>query len=970
MTASRAFDSLLQAAGLPPSLHAPVSRWADRLADSGFAVCDLDDAGSPSQTDILRLVAASEFAAGVLLRDWAWFTAARENGDLAKAPATSTAAKLLSDVDVTDSGVLAAKSLLRRYRNRQLLHILVRMIGARDEVWASLAALSALANAMLTASMQYASRWAESRYGIPLDSAGKVIPPVVLAMGKLGGGELNFSSDIDLVFLYPEEGQTDGPRKLSAHEYFTRFSRQVVGLLDETTADGFVYRVDTRLRPFGDSGPPVVGFNALENYLLQHGRSWERYAYIKANVIAPSAPVNVIDGLKADIIEPFVYRQYLDYGVFESLRDMKAMIEAEVRQRKLQNNIKLGPGGIREIEFIVQSLQLVRGGADRQLRQQSLRQSLARLGHGRGLGEEAVATLFSAYEFLRRFENGVQAIRDQQTHEIPVNPVDRDRLALIMNYPGWAELAADLDGHRRRVTGHFSEVAFRSDNSAATADGDDPGDIRWSDRRSGEDWERDLAAAGFDEAGELAQVICKFRESSVHRQIDTTAAKRIGRFMDSLLPQIRTRGRPARVCLRVITVLAQIARRSAYVALLNENPQALARLIDICEQSAYLTDEIARYPILLDELLDSRLYIVQTSKPELQRDLEIRLQHVDPDDSEGKIESLAQFQRATLFRIAVADIGGKLPIMKVSDGLTWLAEVVLTAALDVAWKDLAATHGEPVYEVGGEVRQAGLGVIAYGKLGGIELSYQSDLDLVFLHDSRGTGQITNGDRPLDNTMFFSRLVRRLVHFLTTQTSSGILYEVDTRLRPSGRSGLLVVSTEGFEKYQEANAWTWEHQALLRSRPVAGSVAIAGEFNRIRADTLLTRVRRDALLKDVLAMRKRMRRELDRSNGDHFDLKQGAGGIGDIEFLVQYLVLKHAATEPALIHYSDNIRQLDALHDASLLDSADVAQLQETYRSYRLRSHRLALDGKPSLVAGDEFREERGFVVAVWKREMK
>ncbi len=479
-----------------------------------------------------------------------------------------------------------------------------------------------------------------------------------------------------------------------------------------------------------------------------------------------------------------------------------------------------------------------------------------------------------------------------------------------------------------------------------------------------------LEESGFEDAAMLSGSLVRFADRLVPRQVDVTARKRLTRFMCAFLLLLRKRRRPGVVCERVLTIIAQIVRRSAYVALLNENPAVLERLVGLCDQSDYLAGEIARFPLLLDELLDARLYSTQISPASIRADLEERLALLVAEDSERKIEVLAQFQRATLFRIAVADVSGNLPIMKVSDRLTDLAEIVLEHALQIAWNDLTELHGKPVYELDGKRLDAGFGVIAYGKLGGIELSYRSDLDVVFLHDSQGIRQETDGEKPLENSMFFGRLVRRLVHFLTTQTPSGVLYEVDTRLRPSGRSGLLVVTVDGFEKYQEDNAWTWEHQALLRSRPVAGSAAIAREFERIRADTLRNRVHRDQLLQDVLSMRARMRKQLDKSTESQFDLKQGEGGIGDIEFLVQYLVLKNAKEEPALIHYPDNIRQLGTLEAVGCLRPADVLQLQDTYRAYRLMTHRLALDNKPPLVSNDQFAEERELINSLWRREMR
>jgi [glutamine synthetase] adenylyltransferase / [glutamine synthetase]-adenylyl-L-tyrosine phosphorylase len=401
--------------------------------------------------------------------------------------------------------------------------------------------------------------------------------------------------------------------------------------------------------------------------------------------------------------------------------------------------------------------------------------------------------------------------------------------------------------------------------------------------------------------------------------------------------------------------------------LLNENPVALDRLVELCDTSAWLAEEIGRYPLLLDELLDPRLYTAPMLREDMLADLERRLAGLAEKGSEQQVGILGQFQRAGLFRIAIADVTGNLPIMKVSDRLTDLAEVVLNSALSLAWKDLTEQHGRPRVQTEEGERNAGFGIIAYGKLGGMELSYRSDLDLVFLHDSRGPEQTTDGAKPLDNSIFFARLVRRLVHFLSAQTGSGALYQVDTRLRPSGRSGLLVTSIEAFERYQEENAWTWEHQALLRSRPVAGSATVARDFERIRAETLKHRVRRDRLLDDVLDMRAKMQSRLDRSDGERFDLKQGSGGIGDIEFLVQYLVLKNAARHPAVIHYPDNIRQLGTLVAAGCLEERKAVRLQDIYKSYRLRLHRLALDEMPPFADASEFPEERAFVIALRDR---
>ena len=864
---------------MPPALRESVERWLEGFGESHHV------------TELQRIVASSEFAGGVLLRNREWFL---ENVAAFAEPPDAT---LLDELVDEDAAVDVAKAVLRRFRNRFMLHVLWRDLFGLADLDETLASLTALADRSLAAATRVAERALMPRFGVVRDNTGNKVPLVVLGMGKLGGTELNFSSDIDLIFLYPEEGSSDGPREASAQEYFGRLTRQVIALLDERTADGFVFRTDTRLRPFGDSGPPVVSFSALESYLLQHGRDWERYAYVKARIVGEHPGADVEQDLYRNLIRPFVYRRYIDYGVFESLREMHGMIAAEVQRRDLQDNIKLGPGGIREAEFIVQSLQLVRGGGDSSLQARELQVALPRLVGARGLSAEGSTSLLAAYRFLRRLENFIQAMYDRQTHDLPGNETDRWRLCIAMAYDDWASLSADIERHRETIAAQFEEVAFREDG------GDTPFLERveraWSSEADGAAWTELLADEGLAAPQAVADALLAFANARATQQVDSVARQRLRRFIPRLVVEIIRADQPALALARTLGVVERVLRRSAYLSLLNENRGALVRLVDLCGRSSYIADQIARYPVLLDELLDPRLYSGSVTRAEIAEELAERLAQA-PSDSEERMQAIAQFQRATMFRIAVADFNGRLPIMKVSDGLTWLAEVVLEEALCVAWDDVAARHGVPRFTVDGEARAAGFGIVAYGKLGGLELSYGSDLDIVFLHNSRGSSQSTDGDKALDNALFFSRLVRRLTHFLTTQTGSGQLYEIDTRLRPDGNKGLLVSSTEAFERYQEANAWTWEHQALLRARPVAGSLEVADEFERVRRETLTRRVRRDTLRDDVVEMRRRMRGELDRSSSEVFDLKHGRGGIGDIEFLVQYLVLANAAEHPDVI----------------------------------------------------------------------
>ncbi len=943
---------------LPETLRPAVARWFDRLEE----VHGKADLAADVEAALLRVVAVSEFAGNTLLRDWSYLRSRLQQ--FARPPNPGALKEFADELAASEADIDEVKSRLRRFRHRYMLHVLWRELAGEAELPETLEALSALADQLLAAAGRYAERQLEGRYGRFRDREGQITSLVVLAMGKLGGGELNFSSDIDIVFLYPADGESDGPKTLSGQQYFTRLSQAMVALLDERTADGFVFRVDTRLRPFGDSGPPVTSFAALESYLLQHGRDWERYAYIKARIAGHPPPPAVANDLFENLIVPFVYRRYLDYGVIESLREMHALIAAEVKRRDLADNVKLGPGGIREIEFIVQSMQLVRGGGREELQEPSLLRVLPALAGGRGLDQGAVERLREAYIFLRRLENFIQAMRDQQVHDLPTDDVDRDRLCVAMEYRDWGALARDLETHRGNVTREFEAIAFRGGEADAENELERRFAALWKSGASAEEWAAELSA--HEDASSLAEALDAFRHAPSTLKIDAIAQERLQRFMPRLLSLVVQCDEPQLALERTLSVVNRILRRSAYVSLLNENLLAARRLVQLCESSSYVAAQIARYPALLDELLEPRIETERIEKAEFEAELESRLVHQQDADTEARMEALAQFQRANLFRVAVADFSGALPIMKVSDSLTFLAEAVLDYALESAWLDLARKHGAPHYEIDGERHAAGFGIIGYGKLGGLELSYGSDLDLVFLHDSKGSRQMTDGEKPLDNAMFFGRLVRRLVHFLTTQTSSGAMYEIDTRLRPEGRKGILVTSTDAFERYQEENAWTWEHQALLRARPVAGSATVARDFGRIRAQTLMSRVRLDTLRDDVVSMRTRMRKELDRSETGRFDLKNGRGGIGDIEFIVQYLVLRNARKYPAVFRFSDNIRQIAALAAVGRLDVQTAARLQDAYREFRRRLHHLSLNDRPPIVGDDELPGERDFVATVWE----
>jgi [glutamine synthetase] adenylyltransferase / [glutamine synthetase]-adenylyl-L-tyrosine phosphorylase len=876
---------------------------------------------------------------------------------------------IASDIAAAVSGATETELMesLRRFRKRHMVRIAWRDIAGWADLDETLRDLSSLADACIELAYRRTYEALVVRYGTPRGAdSGEPQPLLILAMGKLGGRELNFSSDIDLILLYPEEGETDGARSVDNAEFFLRLAQKIVQLLATPTVDGFVHRVDLRLRPFGDSGRVALSFGAFENYLQQHGRDWERYAYVKARALTA---VEHYPSLYDEVLRPFVYRRYLDFGVFESLRDMKAMISREVERRELKDNIKLGPGGIREIEFIVQAFQLIRGGSDRRLQSRELRTVLPLLVGQRLLRREAVAELDAAYRYLRLVENRLQEWDDEQTHQLPEEQGARERLALSLGLGSWSELEAQLNAHRERVSHHFAQTVFGPGSDAA--DRQQKSLAAFDIDATAEEREQALRALGFDAPAAVGDLVEQLRISAYYRRLDETGRRRLHELLPRLLPLIARSVTPATALGRITRILEMIGGRTVYLALLNENSAALRRLVGLCDQSQFLSDQIAAQPLLLDELIDERLVEEPPARAQFAEDLATRRAAMQGEDPERQVEILRQFQSAATFRVAVADLTGGLPLMKVSDRLTDIAELIVQEALALAWAQITARHGVPRYvDEHGDTHEANMIVVAYGKLGGLELGYGSDLDLVFLHDSSGEAQRTEGPQPVENSVFFQRLGQRLVHLLTVHTSSGRLYEVDTRLRPSGNRGLLVQSLAAFRDYEFQDAWTWEHQSLLRARAVAGAPALCAQFEAARIEVLRQAVRRDGLRDEVRKMRERMRENLSKAKPGQLDLKQDAGGIADLEFLVQFWMLKWADRYPEIVTFSDNIRQLESLASGNLVPQSLVDFLVDTYRQYRQRLHRLSLDGAKDVVSEDEFVDARRGVIQVWEQVMR
>ncbi|MEM7611454.1 MAG: bifunctional [glutamate--ammonia ligase]-adenylyl-L-tyrosine phosphorylase/[glutamate--ammonia-ligase] adenylyltransferase [Pseudomonadota bacterium] len=912
---------------------------APRLADALLALID-DTAGC----DLWRALFASKFLRDAVVAEHEFATG------LVAASFDSPIPNPVDLQKLTDE--LGPEAGLRRFRRQRMLSIAWRDIAGLATLDESLEALTQLADVCVSLALRVAREHMIKRYGQLLDAQGQPVSLYAICMGKLGGRELNFSSDIDIVFCYSRDGAADGRRAVAASEYCLREARRVIALLDTQTELGRVFRVDTRLRPFGESGPLAISFSALETYLQEHGRDWERYAFVKARFIGADANQDEVETFETDVIQPFVYRRYLDFGVLVALRDMQDMIAAEVARRDLGQHVKLGPGGIREVEFIAQSWQLIRGGQIASLRTRSLFAALEAIVKADCMPADTVAALGAAYRHLRVVENRLQMLSDRQTHELPDDSLQREALRMAMGVASWSELMKTLDEHRAMVTATFANLVFAGHDEQAEL----PSWLDLSDEALADA----LAQHVPGRHGDLSSVLSAFRQRLTTLPMERVARERLDTFVQRVMLLVGQFQRPDELLARVLDVAQAVLRRSAYLSLLNEQPTALDRLLRLCSDSQYLARQLAEFPMLLDELLDARLFAQPLQREALREQLDTLQQERAPQDDEARMQLLVQFARVAWFRIAVADCSGFLPIMRVSDLLSDVAQLVLQRVLAIAWQDLTRRHGAPE---GATASQLGFAIIGYGKLGGIELGYGSDLDIVFLHDYPAGD--TDGERSIDNTVFAARLARRIVHLLSVQTGQGHLFDVDTRLRPSGRSGLLVSSVAAFARYQADDAWTWEHQALTRARFVAGDAATGQRFTDVRSRTITECIRRDSLAEEVVRMRARMRAALSSAEPDQFDLKQDAGGIADLEFLVQYLILQHAETHAVLASCTDNIRQLDSLAACEVLAADTAIALQEIYREYRQAAHRQALNGRPAVVPEPGFVEQRRVVQRIW-----
>lgn len=863
--------------------------------------------------------------------------------------------------EVNDEAALM--NVLRQFRRRILVRIAWSQILSTSTTEQTLKQLSELAETLIVAARNWLYRACCREWGTPYNAQGVPQPLLILGMGKLGGGELNFSSDIDLIFAYPENGQTHGGRReLDNAQFFTRLGQRLIKVLDQPTVDGFVYRVDMRLRPFGDSGPLVLSFAAMEDYYQEQGRDWERYAMVKARLLG-----GMDDAYSQELrstLKPFVFRRYIDFSVIQSLRNMKGMIAREVRRRDLRNNIKLGAGGIREIEFITQVFQLIRGGREPGLQQRALLPTLQHIGVLGLLGPEQVIALSESYLFLRRLENLLQAIADEQTQTLPDDELNQQRLAWGMGCNDWTALQETLSRHMQAVRGVFNDLI--GDDASDSNDIPDYGSYSslWQDTLDDSDLALLTPHLTEPVREKLLHEIIGFRQDVAKRTIGPRGRDVLDQLMPNLLAEVCARQEADTILSRLTPLLLGIMTRTTYLELLLESRAALAQLIRLCAASPMVASQLARYPLLLDELLDSATLYQPIAPDAYSDELRQYLMRVPEEDEEQQLEAVRQFKQAQQLRIAAGDIAGVLPVMKVSDHLTYLAEAIIAAVVQQAWGQMVARYGQPSHLQQREGR--GFAVIAYGKLGGWELGYSSDLDLVFLLDCPAD-VMTDGERSIDGRQFYLRLAQRVMHLFSTRTSSGILYEVDARLRPSGAAGMLVSTVEAFDEYQRNEAWTWEHQALVRARMVYGESGVQQQFESIRRAILCRERDADALRTEVREMREKMRQHLANKDSSLFDLKTDAGGITDIEFIVQYLVLRYAAHEPRLTRWSDNVRILDLMAQYGVMEESEASALKLAYVTLRNELHHLALQELSGRVSQNRFVAERQLVQQSWNK---
>ncbi|WP_322403801.1 bifunctional [glutamate--ammonia ligase]-adenylyl-L-tyrosine phosphorylase/[glutamate--ammonia-ligase] adenylyltransferase [Massilia luteola] len=864
-------------------------------------------------------------------------------------------AALKSEAALGPNGsVLPTVRAMRRLRNLLICTIIRRDLDGQADLDEVVTAMSRFADFAVQTHLAELMAEMTALHGEPVGAdSGRPQQMMVLAMGKHGGGELNVSSDIDLIFVYPEDGDTNagpGRKSLSNHEFFVRLGRKLIAALSEVTEDGFTFRVDMALRPNGKSGPLVASLNMVEDYLIVQGREWERYAWVKARAVTGDpADIAALDA----IVRPFVFRRYLDFGVIDAIRTMHAQIRAEVnRQERLHpernQNVKLGRGGIREIEFLAQVFQLIRGGRDPALRERSTRKTLRLLAERELLAGDTVEQLLEAYSFLRNLEHRLQYLEDAQTHTMPVAPEDKHTVARMMGMADEAELLARLDAWRVFVAAQFDAIFA---DKAAGAEPVDP-DALLTDPDNRDTIADRLASLGFDDPQAAANRLVATWQAPRLQTLPEASRQRLVALVNTALTQIPVvvadagLGSHAALLGRLLDFFEAIARRSAYLSLLTEYPHTLERVLRMINASGWAATFLTQHPILLDELLDDRGNAAE-DLPALAASLAAQLDAA-AGDTERQLDILREAHHAQMFRLLALDLAGELSVERLADHLSALADLIVCEVVRRAWRTIASRHREvPRFAVA-----------AYGKLGGKELGYVSDLDVIFLFDD-------DDDMAASN---YAKLAQRFITWMTTHTPAGILFDIDTALRPDGASGMLVSSVTAFERYQQTSAWIWEHQALTRARFCAGDAAIGARFEAIREQVLRQdRSNREAELRgEVVKMRQRMR-DAHPPRDERFDLKHDEGGMIDIEFIVQYLVLRHACAYPQLTANAGNIALLKVCAQLGLIDAGLADGAAAAYRAMRKLQHQVRLQGQENArVERSLVAKHADVVVRLWR----
>lgn len=898
---------------IPQEAHRRIDEYWQRYLET----CQIHDfplVSTLMQPKLFTAWVGSDFVAEWCIKNPTELHTLLNSVDLQKTRSFAEYISRLQKIPIENENEEQLMESLRLFRQQEMVRIAWRDLSEGAKLTDVLSELSSLAEAIIQFTLQHLYQWHCEKWGIPRNDSGKQQYLSVIALGKLGGHELNFSSDVDLMFAYPEAGSA---HQITNDVFFTRLAQQLIKVLQTQTAQGIVYRVDMRLRPFGDAGPLVMNFASLLNYYQEQGREWERYALIKARVICGSAENKT---MLQSLLNPFVYRRYVDYTVFDTLRDMKVLFEREERLKNLTEDIKRGSGGIRQIEFITQTFQLVRGGQDPMLQHVSLLPSLYHLEACRLLSSADVASLMSAYEFLRRLEHRLQMLNDQQIHLLPQDELSRTRIAFAMNYRDWSSMIQALQQHRDRVAHLFSNMLSQQSSDIQCYQSSEIQILQAIIEGQAIDQKVLRSSSLSIDWIFIQQLVNQFRESYRFRQLNDNAKRRMNQLLLFILQSMLTVENFQITLRRVMILLEAISRRSVYVVLLLENPLARDRLVKLFELSAGIKDLITHFPLLLDELLYKDPARLTLPPSELQAELRQHLLAIPEDDLEQQMETLRSFRQRQHLKIAIADVLHQLPLIKVSDHLTYVAEVILQQVHFMAAKALMVKN----------IDVPELAIIAYGKLGSYELSYQSDLDLVFLYDEN-----------INDERIAIRLAQKIIHLLNTRMTNGVLYSVDTRLRPSGSAGLLVSSFNAFSEYQQQNAWTWEHQALVRARVVSGNKYFFTRFAEMREKILSMKRSNTRLRRQIVEMREKIRQS-STTNLSSFDIKQCEGGITDIEFIVQYGVLAWSWKYPNLLRWTDNIHLLETFASEGLMTEDEVKFLIRAYQIYRDVIHQRVL----------------------------